>query len=492
MRRITIIISICIIIYISIVIYLEKFRLIKYLIPPYSSKSLQKQFPEHVKLRGFAGADFQEDGKYGSNIKIKGTYNNLPGAYTDWSWIYSNKNINPPPWATTKLCRQYNKGNYNYKHWRTDVSRLHNIGANCYRFSLSWAKLQPNGPFTALDKRELNRILTKIKLLAEYKIICMITLLHFVTPIWFVGWLNRSLGLKQFKDFVRRVAQSLPCIADTNNNEWWITINEPSIAVVHGYVAGTRPPGIKNISKAIFAYITMLEAHIVASVLLRKIRNNKYKITVHSSPACNIMLMECDCRWSLIQQAFTYFIDYIFHKALIDLLVKGQAQIGNISIKGENTNNIPQPVFIAVNHYGRGIVEIRSRQLFVNHEKTGPNLIPNDLNWDINLDYLYSVLESLYCLAPNSRIVISEHGIPDQLDKNRLEFLKKTCTILHKCPYVYGYIFWSFTDNVEWEAGNKVRFGVIEVDYTKKGRRMPRESYYLLQNMWKYTESMSK
>ena len=125
-------------------------------------------------------------------------------------------------------------------------------------------------------------------------------------------------------------------------------------------------------------------------------------------------------------------------------------------------------------------------------KKTGSGLMPNDLNWDINLNYLYGTLESIHQLVPNSRIIISEHGIPDKSDKNRLEFLKQTCAVLHKCPYVYGYMAWSFTDNVEWEEGNKVHFGVVEVDYTKKGKRTPRGSYYLLKNMWKYTKNMSK
>lgn len=42
---------------------------------------------------------------------------------------------------------------------------------------------------------------------------------------------------------------------------------------------------------------------------------------------------------------------------------------------------------------------------------------------------------------------------------------------------VLGYLHWSFMDNLEWDSGFKVKFGLVEVDF-KTQERKPRNSAF--------------
>lgn len=85
-------------------------------------------------------------------------------------------------------------------------------------------------------------------------------------------------------------------------------------------------------------------------------------------------------------------------------------------------------------------------------------------------------------------IYITENGISTTQDERRCRFLLQHLGIIHRAIQqgvdVRGYLHWSFVDNFEWQHGFKMRFGLVEVDYTTLERK-PRTSAYLFRDICK-------
>jgi beta-glucosidase len=123
--------------------------------------------------------------------------------------------------------------------------------------------------------------------------------------------------------------------------------------------------------------------------------------------------------------------------------------------------------FIGLNYYVHRAVG-PSRQ----HEKS-------DMGWDIYPEGIYHVLKEL---ARFERpIYVTENGIADEGDSKRKGFIIDHLRYVHKAIEegvgVHGYFYWSLMDNYEWAEGFSRRFGLLEVDYSTKRRKM-RESAF--------------
>lgn len=429
-------------------------------------------FPSHVRMRGFASAAFQESGGYASDAVVGSTLVHLPGVETDWTWRAAEGP--PPEWAAGLLPVHFSKGNGAEARLDEDLRRMREAGANTYRFSLCWAKLQAR-PRGALRQAAVAALNAKIERVRAHGLTPMLTLFHFVLPRWFPGW-HADGALDLFADFARRVALLVRPCADADGREWWITINEPSIATVHGYVVGTRPPGIRDVRLALRAYTNMLRAHVVSATLLRQ-----RAAEVHASFAWNVSCFDPAHRWWLGDELLATALDSLFNRAALHLLTRGGAWVGAQYVAGEAW--VPQPVFVAVNTYTR----LRARTwpaLDVDHEAGGKECVPNDLRWDLSARHLATVLHSIHAACPHANVVITEHGIPDEGDADRRRLLRETSRVLAAAPFVSGYLHWCFTRNHEWDLAPKGNFGVVNVDFANDFARTPRESYYLLKRLW--------
>ena len=111
------------------------------------------------------------------------------------------------------------------------------LGCNAFRLSVEWARLEPaEGEF---DDAALAHYASILDGCAERKMAPIVTLHHFTHP-WWLGeefWLTPG-SPDRFADHVARV---LPALAPRARH--WITINEPNIVALMGWVAGASPPG---------------------------------------------------------------------------------------------------------------------------------------------------------------------------------------------------------------------------------------------------------
>ncbi|KAI8552647.1 hypothetical protein RHMOL_Rhmol06G0282200 [Rhododendron molle] len=115
-----------------------------------------------------------------------------------------------------------------YHRYLEDIEILHSLGANSYRFSLSWARILPTGGrFGGVNPTGVsfyNKILDNLLL----KVLNLILLASYVVCVVIR------------KDFVYFAETCFTSFGD--RVKYWITINEPNLFALKAYMTGSYPP----------------------------------------------------------------------------------------------------------------------------------------------------------------------------------------------------------------------------------------------------------
>jgi beta-glucosidase len=147
-----------------------------------------------------------------------------------------------------------------WAHPEEAVDRAAAIGCNTFRLSVEWARLEPEPG--RVDDAALARYVEILELCAACGIEPMITLHHFTHP----QWLGEEFWLRPGSPdrFARHVRRILPALAPHCRR--WVTINEPNIVSLMGWIEGAHPPGRRLAFADAFCVLdNLLTAHVLAS-----------------------------------------------------------------------------------------------------------------------------------------------------------------------------------------------------------------------------------
>src|SRR5262249_29127811 len=137
-----------------------------------------------------------------------------------------------------------------------DVAIQKELGLNAHRLSIEWARIEPRpGEF---DHSAIDRYRQMLGALTDAGITPLVTLHHFSLPLWLSeqgGLLHSDLSVRLTR-YAKEVVRVLGDLC-----RWWITINEPSIVVAHGYVFGNWPPGEQSLQSAVRVHHNLLASH---------------------------------------------------------------------------------------------------------------------------------------------------------------------------------------------------------------------------------------
>ena len=111
-----------------------------------------------------------------------------------------------------------------YHHYKEDVALLGEMGFKCFRTSISWARIFPNGDEEEPNEEGLKFYDALFDELLRYGIEPVVTLSHFEMPLYLArhygGWLNRTVI-----DFFVRFA--VVCFERYKDKvKYWMTFNE--------------------------------------------------------------------------------------------------------------------------------------------------------------------------------------------------------------------------------------------------------------------------
>ncbi len=382
-----------------------------------------KQFPAGF-LWGAATSSYQIEG----------------GLRNDWSeWEHSKKRVtnlerqsfNPIDFQSGKAADSWNR-------LEEDIVCLKKINASAYRFSIEWARIEPEeGRF---DQVAIQRYAHFIARLHEEGIEPFITLWHWPLPLWLRdkgGWASTSI-VSYFEKYTQRLVEAFPTV------KFWLTLNEPTIYSGNSYFRGIWPPQKKNP----FCYLRVL-SHLI------KAHRAAYKVIKNELPKSQVGIatpnIDFEAAPGFINKWIVAAVAWWWNHYFLD------------HIKNEQD-------FIGLNYYFHHRISYG-----MNKNK---NERVNDMGWELYPQGVTHVLKDLSDRY-HKPIYITENGTADEDDDHRAWYINEVLKHVHESIEqgidVRSYLHWSLIDNFEWALGFEKKFGLFEVDYRTFERR-PRPS----------------
>ncbi|MBN8589814.1 MAG: family 1 glycosylhydrolase [Rhodothermia bacterium] len=365
-------------------------------------------------------------------------------------------------------------------HWNrfpSDLLLMQEMGLDVYRFSLEWSRIEPQEEH--FDESAILHYREWCKNLRDAGLKPMITLHHFSEPIWFSnkGGFEKKENIAYFERFVRFVVPVLSDLVD-----FWITVNEPEVFSVMGWMLGEFPPG--KTDPAIMAEVmeNVLLAHARAYHLIHeldKLDADGDGIPCQVSIAKNVLLFDPKSKWNPADRYLSKMMNRLYNTAILESLQTG---VFHLSMPGQfdRKSHVPELAktldFIGLNHYTRSLIKFNPMKQPPFSLHTDPRFPVNDMGWELWAQSFYDALMMVSEL--NLPIWVTENGICDAEtpDLRRVTFLTESLYALQEAirdgADVKGYLHWSLMDNFEWAHGFGPRFGLYRVNYQTQERRL--------------------
>ena len=374
-----------------------------------------------------------------------------------------------------------------YHRWAEDVALMKELGAEGYRFSISWPRIQPDGtgPANAKGLAFYDRL---VDALLEAGIKPMVTLYHWDLPQARMdegGWLNRETA-DHFAAYASILGDALG-----DRVEHWVPMNEPNVVTMLGHGLGTHAPGIAMLFDCLPVAHHQLLAHGRAAIALRAAGATSIGCANNHAPIWPASDADADVGAAKL-------FDALWNGMYIEPMLLGRypadlAPLLEDFVLPGDLATIRQPLdFYGVNYYNPIKIAAAPDEAAVPFEMLDLLGYPTtDFGWPIVPDALREWLimfRSRYraALPP---IMITESGCsfndgPDENgvvdDQRRIDYLaahlEAVAVAIQRGVDIRGYYTWSLMDNFEWAEGYTQRFGLVHVDYETQ-KRTPKKSF---------------
>lgn len=377
-----------------------------------------------------------------------------------------------------------------YRLWREDIALMQEIGLQAYRFSISWARVLPNGTGKP-NARGLDFYSRLVDGLLDVEIQPYVTLYHWDLPQALQdkgGWPARSTA-EAFVEYAHLMTGHLG-----DRVASWATFNEPQVCAEAGHLMGRHAPGHISLDEMLATSHHLLLAHGLALPVIRaNAPGVPIGIVLNLQPHVPASPSEADAaaarigdgnqnRWYLDPLAGRgYPADMVAHYNRPMTFV----QDGDLAA-------ISAPIdFLGVNHYFRTV----HRSTTIPEDRNEPKSVQvgddkTEMGWEIYPDGLEEILLRLHKDYSFPAYYITENGaaMPDAVsddgrvhDPRRIKFqrdyLRAAQRALTAGVPLKGYFVWSLLDNFEWAWGRSKRFGLIYVDYETQTRTLKDSAY---------------
>ena len=447
---------------------------------------------------GVASAAYQVEGAYQADGK----------GLSNWD-VYTNDYH-----VTEGMIGENQTGNvsinqYDRKQYLQDIALMKKLGVNTYRFSLSWARLIPEGT-GKINQKGIDHYITFIDDLTANGIEPMVTLYHWDMPQALQekgGWLN-PLSVQWFEEYSNLVFKSFG-----NKVKKYITFNEPYIenflfAPLINNVIDKKNPAFLFTNEQMAERATATHHLLLANA---KAINNFHQqkrmgiigITLSLSPSIPLDVNNAaDVKAAILQ-------DGMHNRWFLDPIFKGTYPADVLTLYQQyNKNFIPtksdyalfksaQPDFLGINFYAPAYVSASPGMAFdINAWGNNPDSVKM-FNGPVRPAYLYKLLMRIKEDYGNPLMIITENGAgfgddDEQLingsvkDQLRVDYVKRHIDTAMQArkdgANLQGYTLWSIFDNFEWISGYKRRFGIVHVNFETQ-ERTPKQSYFEYQKI---------
>lgn len=376
-----------------------------------------------------------------------------------------------------------------YHRFREDVALMKRFGIQAYRFSISWARVIPDGD-GPVNEAGLKYYENLVDELLAAGIVPLVTLYHWdlPSPLYYKGgWLNRDI-VAAFGRYARVVAERFG-----SRVKHYMTINEPQCVATVGYFKAEHAPGLRLREEQIAQiYHILALAHSEAARQIKAVAGPE--VLVGAAPCGRLCYPQNDTpagRDAAYRASFDLSQDWIFtFNIFLDSLVfkrydpsiPAPVRAFAATVPQSDWDLMETPDFIGVNVYHGQEVDDNARPV-----EPWPGFPRTATKWTVSPKVMHHGVENVY-RRYHLPILISENGqscndrifLDGQVhDPERIDFLNRYLLELQKAIAdgvpVFGYMHWSFLDNFEWSEGYFERFGLVYVDFPTQ-RRIPKDS----------------
>ncbi|MCR9122508.1 MAG: GH1 family beta-glucosidase [Phyllobacteriaceae bacterium] len=376
-----------------------------------------------------------------------------------------------------------------YHRYEDDLDLIAGANLDAYRFSVSWARVMPDGRTVNGEGLDFYDRLTDAMLARGIK--PMLTLHHWDMPATLAdegGWRNREIA-DRFADFTDHVIERIGDRMDATG-----TINEPWCVAWLSHFLGHHAPGLRDIRAAARAMHHVLLAHGKAVDVLRAAGQDNVGIYLNFEPAEPAGPGNAHAEAALTYHAIynEWFLCALFKKDYPRRALEGLRP--HLPDRWQDDmDQIARPLdWLGVNFYTRKLIGHDPAAAWPSvREEPGP-LPKTDMGWEITPDsfewLLGWIAESHTGDLP---LIVSENGMaaPDEPvngavdDGPRIAYLQAHVDAMRRAidkgVPIKGYTVWSLLDNYEWALGYGKRFGIVHVDYWTL-KRTPKASWHAL------------
>lgn len=212
-----------------------------------SNQTNQSRFPSNFMWGGATAAN-QIEGAYLEGNKGLTIADILPGGKVRLEWL---KDERPLEVMADKYTYPNHAGIDHYNRFKEDIALFAEMGFQCYRFSISWARIFPTGEEMVPNEAGLAFYDEIIDELIKHKIEPVVTISHFEMPLHLAktygGWQSRRL-IADFERYAKVLFERFG-----KKVKYWMTFNEINSAFMMPIMSlGFQTKGDNFKNQAIF------------------------------------------------------------------------------------------------------------------------------------------------------------------------------------------------------------------------------------------------
>lgn len=384
-----------------------------------------------------------------------------------------------------------------YHRYEEDIRLMAEAGLNAYRFSIEWARIEPEeGNF---DESEIEHYRKVIRCCRENGICPVVTMLHFTSPKWLIvkgGWEAEST-VEYFKRYCTYVVERLG-----NELEYVCTINEANMglqlaAISKRYMQqmkkamedqqknGSAKEAAKKMESSVQVGLNMeslmARQKAAAEESIQVFKTATPQTFVSSrTPEGDLIVMRAHEAARDAMKELCPHLKVGLTLSLHDMQpVPGGEVMAEKEWEEEFLHYLPfirKDDFFGVQNYTRTIMGAEGSL----PAPDGAEM--TQMNYEFYPEALEHVIRKVAESFPGD-ILVTENGVATADDTRRVEFIHRAMQGVKACVEdgipVKGYMHWSLMDNFEWQKGFSMMFGLIGVD-RKTQTRYLKESLAVL------------
>ena len=347
-----------------------------------------------------------------------------------------------------------------YHRYADDIKLLASLGFNTYRFSIEWARIEPEeGFFSSAELEHYRRMLAACH---ESHLTPMVTFNHFTLPRWLAargGWENATAA-DLFGRYCERAAKHLGDLI-----AFAATLNEPNIPLLLSWLKLPIPPeALSGMLAAAarasgsdrFGFFLLGPGDKTLEVLLAA--HHRGLAALKSGPGK--------------------------YPVGLTLAISDDQAVGADSARDRKRAQLYGPWleaaaksdFIGVQTY------TRSRVGKDGDLPADPGAEMTQMGYEFWPEALEQTIRYAAAQA-KVPVYVTENGIGTDDDTRRIEYIKRALAGVQKCLAdgvdVRGYVHWSLLDNFEWIFGYRPTFGLVAVNRDTQARTVKPSARFL-------------